>query len=290
MSSHDPLFFLNHQAYGTYSRALAKEIGLAPAVLLSEFVEKRHYHMGRGELIADPKHGNDWIYHTIEVVEERTGIHRKEQESALKKLSDLNFIEVKVFGLPARRHFRLNEEAILSYFSLSNKHSSLYKRTNCNGEKDKLCGIKEQTPHIYKEPKEEPKDIISPQSSKKQEKDSSQTISSKSPRAQKKNFYFCYDSRKYIGIDEQDLAEWKISYPSIDLRKCIADNCQWLLANSTRGKAMVNFRKHLTSWLRKAEEIITNNLARQANYQANPQTDRRTKNTDGTAVEVDYGW
>lgn len=127
---HDPLFFLNEDNYGVYNRPLAKAIGLVPAVVLSELIQKRRYHASKRELINDARHGDGWFYHTIEAMEERVGITRHEQESALKKLKDLGLIEAKVFGLPARRHFRLNDMKVLEVLGFSNNVYSLPENGN----------------------------------------------------------------------------------------------------------------------------------------------------------------
>jgi len=116
MTQPDPLFFLNHQSYGTYNRALARSYGLAPAVLLGDLVEKRRYHYERDELTNDPKRGPGWCYHTVDGVHDRTGINKDQQASAIKVLIGLGFIEMATFGMPCKRYFRLNDQKILEFF------------------------------------------------------------------------------------------------------------------------------------------------------------------------------
>lgn len=154
----DPLSFLNHKNYGIYNRQIAAKFGLTCAVILAELIEKREYHSSRNELISDSKNGEGWFYHTLDSMQERTGIFRKEQDACLKKLIKENLIEIKVFGLPAKRHFKLNDDKILEFFDLSKKHSSLDEKTNWIGQKDKLeCPQGQTAPYIYNT-KEEPKE------------------------------------------------------------------------------------------------------------------------------------
>ena len=156
--SRDPLFFLYQESYGTYSRPLARKLGLAASVLLSELTDKRRYHTTRNELIDDERHGKGWFYQTHDSCEERTGLSRKEQDTALKILKENNLIEMQVFGLPAKRHFRLNELNILDFFGFSNNNSSLSVSGKLGCPKGaNYDDRKGQTALYIEEPKEEPK-------------------------------------------------------------------------------------------------------------------------------------
>lgn len=122
----DPLFFLYQDDYGTYSRSMARHLkSVNAAILLSELSQSRKYHSDRGQLISDAKHGEGWFYLTHEKVEERTALGRKEQDTALKILKDHGLIEHINFGMPARRHFILNDDKILEFYKLSRKDYSL---------------------------------------------------------------------------------------------------------------------------------------------------------------------
>ena len=158
----DPLFFLSHQEYGTYCRPLAVKLGLAVACVLAELVEKRHYHLLRDELYSDPQRGEGFFYHTVDAMEARIGLSRREQETALSKLQDLGLIEMRVFGVPPRRHFRLNEDKILAIFNLrtekklkKSKTDLLIQDSALNTDKSAEL-IRRKTPNPYKE--EEPKE------------------------------------------------------------------------------------------------------------------------------------
>jgi hypothetical protein len=151
------LSFLNQDSYQLYNRHVARYCGnINAAVMLSELINRFEYHHKNGELSSHEKYGDDWFYLTMEKAEERTCLSRKEQDLALKTLKNKNFIETCIFGLPAKRYFKLNEEKILEIFGLSKKHSSLSKRDKLDCTKGtNLDDQKGQTAHIYKNPTKE---------------------------------------------------------------------------------------------------------------------------------------
>jgi hypothetical protein len=53
-----------------------------------------------------------WIYKTHSEMEEETGLSRREQETARRKLKDLGLIEERLAGVPQRLHYRLNKKKI----------------------------------------------------------------------------------------------------------------------------------------------------------------------------------
>ena len=58
------------------------------------------------------KNPEGWIYKTIEELKAETGLSRHQQDKAIRKCIDYGFLETKLAGIPARRHFRLNVEAL----------------------------------------------------------------------------------------------------------------------------------------------------------------------------------
>ena len=137
----EPLFFLNRESYGIYNRQMVTITGsLNTACFLSELVEKRQYHRNRGELITHPEYGEELFYQTIQGIEERLGLTKDEQATCVKKLVKLGFITVNVFGVPARRYFKLNDEAILQAYTDRMAESSLRKTRNKFAENPKLDG------------------------------------------------------------------------------------------------------------------------------------------------------
>ena len=54
-----------------------------------------------------------WFYHTASQFTAETGLSRREQEMARRKLVALGFLEEKRAGMPAKTHFRVNESAVI---------------------------------------------------------------------------------------------------------------------------------------------------------------------------------
>ncbi len=124
------LFFMNSQAFGTFSRKMADDIGLIESVFLTELVEKRFFH--RAELVSDPKHGDGWFYHTIDRVQSRIGLSKHSQQTALRNLIKLGFVEMKTFGIPCKRYFRICDKAVLKYFGINDIADTILEDKNQN--------------------------------------------------------------------------------------------------------------------------------------------------------------
>lgn len=130
------LSLLNQDSYRTYTVPVARYLGsVHAAIMLSEIINRHEYHERRNELIECPKNGMNWFYYTQEMAEERTFLSRREQDSAIKTLIEKEMIEAVVFGLPAKRHFRLRIEKIEDAFGNSNKHSRMAENAKLDGAK-----------------------------------------------------------------------------------------------------------------------------------------------------------
>lgn len=63
---------------------------------------------------------------------------------------------------------------------------------------------------------------------------------------------FDWQARKFVGIAEADLAEWREAYPAVNVEQGIRQAGQWLLSNPTKRKK--NYRRFLTNWFSRAQE------------------------------------
>jgi DNA-binding PadR family transcriptional regulator len=106
------------------NKKLAKEIGLNPTIVYSELVSMFKYFESRGET------DNGWFYCTIEKLEDNTTLKRDVQDKAIKKLADLNLIEVARRGLPAKRYFRITDKIL--EILLANKSAGKPQTDNNN--------------------------------------------------------------------------------------------------------------------------------------------------------------
>lgn len=87
------------------NKALAHTIGLNEAIIYSELVSLNEYWKGRDQLTND-----GWFYCTVENLEKNTTLKQKTQQRAIKKLKELGLIEVKMLGIPAKRHFYITDK------------------------------------------------------------------------------------------------------------------------------------------------------------------------------------
>lgn len=256
----DKLHFLNRESYGIYNRPLARYLGsLNAAIFLAELVERRHYHAIRGELIDNEKHGFGWIYQTREAIEERTCLSRCEQDTCIKLLKERDLIQVAKFGVPNRRHFRLNDDKILEIYNsqfVGNQQTSLREtsKLDCRKTTNQVVEIPQTAPYI-EEPKEEPKKEVLAQSA--------QTAAPLRAKPKLEIIVFDPDKKEFSGITEKDLADWQEAYPGIDIKRELALMKQWILSNPSKAKKTL-WRKFITNWLNSACEKHTNKLAYQS--------------------------
>jgi len=142
---------LNANNYHTFNREIARRIGLEAAIFLSEVIDKYCYFEKKDQIVKG------WFYLTIDAVEERTTLSRRQQDTAIDKLIELKFIETKQMGMPAKRHFRVFKENITEWLNCTNKIDENAKQ-GCTQTPNKDSELVQTVPHdasIYKNPKEE---------------------------------------------------------------------------------------------------------------------------------------
>mgnify|MGYP006277558131 FL=1 len=105
------LDLIKSDGYITVSKELARKIGLQETILLSELISQHKYFKQRNEL---DKEG--YFYCTVDKMEKQTTISKKTQTRKINNLVEMGLIEKKLKGLPAKRHFNINEQKILDLF------------------------------------------------------------------------------------------------------------------------------------------------------------------------------
>lgn len=88
------------------NRTLAKAIGLNEAIIFGALLGKAHYYRSEGKLDEE-----GMFYSTAEDLEESTTLTQRQQDRAVKRLEQLELIQTKVKGMPARKHFSINQDA-----------------------------------------------------------------------------------------------------------------------------------------------------------------------------------
>ena len=109
------LDLIKSDGYITVSKELAREIGLQETIILSELISQYEYFRKRNELDQE-----GYFYCTVNKMEKCTTLGEKAQKRAIDNLVKLNLIENTLKGLPAKRHFKINEEEILKLFFNNN--------------------------------------------------------------------------------------------------------------------------------------------------------------------------
>jgi len=103
---------LSSSAFLIVNKQLAKQVGLKGAVLLADLISKEEYFIANGMT-------DGWFFNTAKNIEDDTCLTSHQQRKAIKSLKDLGIIETKVVGIPAKQHFKIIENKLLSYFNTS---------------------------------------------------------------------------------------------------------------------------------------------------------------------------
>ena len=104
---------LSSSAFLVVNKSLAKQIGLNETVLLADLISKEEYFIENNQL----KDG--WFFNTSKNIENDTTLTSHQQRKAIKKLADLEIIEVKLIGIPAKQHFKIHELRLLEFLQTS---------------------------------------------------------------------------------------------------------------------------------------------------------------------------
>ena len=99
-------------AFWMVNKAFAKHTSLETAILLSDLVAKEIYFEAKGQLTAE-----GFFFNTAENIESDTTIKRDKQKDCIDELEKLELIETCLIGLPRRKHFKINHQAISLFFS-----------------------------------------------------------------------------------------------------------------------------------------------------------------------------
>lgn len=102
--------------YTKYNNSFGHIVGVTCAVMMSKLAQM--YEAYINELVSHDKYGDRWFYATIDNIEYQTCLTRREQETAIQKLKSMGIIEVAVFGTPAKRFFRINEDKLNEYLGI----------------------------------------------------------------------------------------------------------------------------------------------------------------------------
>jgi len=129
---------LSSTAFLVVNKRLAKRVGLKAAVLLADLISKEQYFIERKELIES------YFYNTETNIYKDTTLTPYQQRKALKVLKKENLITTKRKGVPAKMHYKINEELVVKFLN----DLSDIKLTTLNNNKEiknnKEISIREQ--------------------------------------------------------------------------------------------------------------------------------------------------
>jgi len=108
---------LSSSAFLIVNKQLAKQVGLKGAVLLADLISKEEYFIANGMT-------DGWFFNTAKNIEDDTCLTSHQQRKAIKSLKELGIIETKVVGIPAKQHFKIIENKLLSYLNTSCEESA----------------------------------------------------------------------------------------------------------------------------------------------------------------------
>jgi len=137
---------LSSSAFLIVNKQLAKQVGLKGAVLLADLISKEEYFIANGMT-------DGWFFNTAKNIEEDTCLTSHQQRKAIKNLKELGIIETKVVGIPAKQHFKIIENKMLSYFNTSceesaklvvKKTQTINKNNNNNNNKNNISNRRDK--------------------------------------------------------------------------------------------------------------------------------------------------
>jgi len=108
---------LSSTAFLVVNKELAKKIGLHEVVLLADLISKEQYFIDNKQL------NEGWFFNTAKNIQDDTTLTSHQQRKAIKNLKSLGIIETQLIGIPAKQHFKIIENKLLSYFNTSCKKS-----------------------------------------------------------------------------------------------------------------------------------------------------------------------
>ncbi|QDP68054.1 MAG: hypothetical protein GOVbin3264_35 [Prokaryotic dsDNA virus sp.] len=102
---------LSSTAFLVVNKRLAKRVGLKAAVLLADLISKEQYFIERKELTEG------YFYNTERNIYKDTTLSPYQQRKALRILKKENLITTKRKGVPAKMHYKINEELVVKFLN-----------------------------------------------------------------------------------------------------------------------------------------------------------------------------
>ena len=124
---------LSSTAFLVVNKELAKKIGLNETVLLADLISKEQYFIDNNQL------NDGWFFNTAKNIQADTTLTSHQQRKSIKNLKSLGIIETQLIGIPAKQHFKIMTNKLLSYFNTScenNAQQDVKKTQTINKNKE----------------------------------------------------------------------------------------------------------------------------------------------------------
>lgn len=118
-----------NEAHWNINKAIAKEVWIEWALILSHLIEFQNHFEKKWKLVKTKSW--DWFFsQTEKQIENQTFVWRRWQDKAIKILKEKWFLEQVLAWNPARKHFKINSENILNFLVNSEKEEIEKKKEN----------------------------------------------------------------------------------------------------------------------------------------------------------------
>jgi hypothetical protein len=106
----------------SYNKVILEVLGTKPIAfnpILAKLAKSATAGLFMSQLLYwwDKGREKGWIFKTIEEIHCETCLGRSEQDRAIKVWKSLGMLEVKLIGLPAKRHFKINIETLIAHLN-----------------------------------------------------------------------------------------------------------------------------------------------------------------------------
>jgi hypothetical protein len=140
---------LSEDAFVMVNKKLAIKLGFVEAGLLGELISTFKYAEKNNAFFKDGEEG-PWFYLKQDTIEERLGMKRKVQETAIKNLVKNEVIEKKLKGLPAQNYFIINWKKIVELFEEKDvEPASLSDCTNRTNKEERNVQTRKHERYIH---------------------------------------------------------------------------------------------------------------------------------------------
>jgi len=189
---------------------------------------------------------------------QRLGVKENTIVKAISKLRKMKLIEDVSFD--GRK--RVIISCVIKHIEKIRKDKKKSIESQSGSDKNPMLGVKKITPRVGQKshPHNKEKNPTHTNYSKEESKVKNIAQSRKNSTEQRPDFYYCFEEKKFVGIEKKDLQDWRIAFSFIKIEVEILKSEQWIQANPSKSKKKL-WRKFLLSWFSRANDKAENKAA-----------------------------